>query len=227
MRRYRWSTMGAALVALACLSLTVTACERAPEAPQGSEGEPAPEDTAAEDERERTRGDAFGLPLPPRVLTVYRTEVSVKVTTDMTMAELDRFLRKNLIDYEFLSINGAVRAVPLRDHMPIVQVTRPYGPQHPRQVFYALPQRAVKARAATSGAPKGDARGERAEVASARQPAVKRKRGAPVELRTSKGELLAPGARWGVPYTPPPGTPLHKEKNRHNFGRPFGQWIPN
>lgn len=49
-------------------------------------------------------------------------------------------------------------------------------------------------------------------------------KGEPVEIRTKDGELLAPGAKWGEPYTPPEGSPLHRPIYRHNFGRPFGDW---
>ncbi len=49
-------------------------------------------------------------------------------------------------------------------------------------------------------------------------------KGEPVEITTDDGELMAPGAKWGEPYVPPEGSPLHQERFRHNFGRPFGDW---
>ena len=57
--------------------------------------------------------------------------------------------------------------------------------------------------------------------------AEKPKKGAPVELTTRTGDLLAPGAKWYEPYTPPPGSPLDKPRYKGNFGTPFGKWVDN
>lgn len=222
------------LVALTC-ALPLAGCDRDGDDQQGAGSPsadlgPAPAEAGAEATRDR--GDAFGLPLPPQsVLGVRRSERRISVNTRMTLPMLERFFRRNFIDYEIIRVGNVVRAVPLREHMPRVRASRPRGASHPRQVVYTLPYTPeelatgrpevipVEERRARSGQDPRRRAQERSEPS--------RRPGAPVTLKTRDGRPLAPGARWGEPYTPPPGTPLHTAENRQNFGLPFGKWQLN
>lgn len=192
--------------------------------------EPTPESSEEEEvgTERRERQDAWGLPLPPRVLTIRRTENYVRLTTDMTLAELEQFYNKHLIDYEVIITGGFLRAVSLRSGMPWVRATRPFGPRFPLEVSYVRPIRPPAFIVAEDEDPEDPKVKERVE--RARRARVEKlsgmSPGAPVLLKTGGGELLAPGAKWGVPYTPPEGSPLDKPEYRHNFGQPFGKWTP-
>ena len=200
-----------------------------------SSKEPAPKaptqdsvDSEVKEEAGRERQDAWGLPLPPRVLTIRRTENQVRLTTDMTLAELEQFYNKHLIDYEVIITGGFLRAVSLRSGMPWIRATRPFGPRFPLEVSYVRPIKPpefIIAEDEDPKDPKVKARVERARRARVEK-LSKRSAGSPVLLKAGNGELLAPGAKWGVPYTPPEGSPLDKPEYRHNFGQPFGEWTP-
>ncbi len=180
-----------------------------------------------EERQKRLRGEAFGLPLPPRVLEIVRQGNHIFVKTDLKIKKLEEFYKKNLVDYEVIVVGSSMRAIPLREKMPWIRVSRPFGPRHPLHVTYIAADAVAPAPIVTRG-PGALSEEEVVEELKKRQkplpePHVPR-RGQPVELRTPSGELLAPGARWGEPYTPPPGSPLDKPRNRYNFGVPFGEW---
>lgn len=177
--------------------------------------------------QKRLRAEAFGLPLPPRVVEVVREENHVFVKTDMRLKELEAFYKKNLIDYEVLLVGSTLRAIPLRDGMPWVRVARPFGPRHPLHVTYIHADAVAPPPLQTASGEPLEGEALRKELERRRKPLPKERiprKGEPVMLRTPSGELLAPGARWGEPYTPPPGSPLDKPRNRYNFGQPFGEW---
>ena len=177
---------------------------------------------AGEEAEERERLDAFGLPLPPRVLRVKRYPRKIKVHTDMTMNELEAFYSKHLIDYEVIASGHALRAIPLRAHMPIISGLRPFGPRYPKEIIYKLPPKAIEVADASDGSAQADpsdaSGGQNANTtntddAEARGRAGARRgaaakggerygpppKGTPVRTRTDDGQLLAPGAKWGSP----------------------------
>ena len=209
--------------------LFVSACdgEKAPDAATDAVADMSPEQESEQARQKRLRAEAFGLPLPPRVVDIVREDQHIFVKTDMRIKELEAFYKKHLVDYEILIVGSTLRAIPLRDGMPWVRVSRPFGPRHPLHVTYIHAD-------AVAPPPLQSANGEplegealREELERRRKPLPKErvpKKGEPVMLRTPSGELLAPGAKWGEPYTPPPGSPLDKPRNRYNFGQPFGEW---
>jgi|SRR5690554_3741623 len=180
--------------------------------------------------------EVFGLPLPPDY--VDRLEISdvmVTVHTRMTLDELGAFFRSRLVDYEYVEMSGRLRVVPLRPHSPSLELYNLPGRRGQIMVdYHAAPDIAAREFAASQSIDalaKGDPQVELAVERSRNQrpqgeraPWLSALRGKPVELRTAGGELLAPGAVWGEPYTPPVGSPLYGEQNRENFGRPFGDW---
>ncbi|MFB6264300.1 MAG: hypothetical protein ABEL76_11855 [Bradymonadaceae bacterium] len=185
---------------------------------------------------------AYGLPLPPSTEHVRRYDGSVEVETRMSIDELVAFYRRRLVDYEILRpTKWKLRIVGLRDFMPSIR-GHEYGPlvyltylPRRRRPRPAPPRgsaeeesagekggRAEEADAPAESAPStGGGSVESTLIGPAGQPHEK---GEPVRLKTPDGELLAPGAKWGEPYTPPEGSPLHKPMYRSNFGEPFGEW---
>lgn len=76
------------LALLMCFMLTapLIACDKSKEKETPSEDTKKAQEKDSEAEaRARERADAFGLPLPPRVLTIQRNERQIKLTTDMTL----------------------------------------------------------------------------------------------------------------------------------------------
>ena len=173
----------------------------------------------------RVRGDAFGLPLPPRVLSVERNARHIRVYTDMKIVELEKFYKNQLVDYEVLRSGNTIRAIPLRSYMPWVTVIKPWSYSDPSVVNYRLPlgeelsqKEGVASRPVKPPKPPEQVRREN-------QQRLKARFGTPVGIRMPDGKLLAPGARWGKPYYPPKGSPLAKEVENH--GKPFGEWEMN
>ncbi len=198
-----------------------------------SQGDVAPTHTEESQEdlknSKRLRGDAFGLPLPPRVVDIVRQGDHIFVKTDMRLKELEQFYNDNLVDYEVIVVGSSMRAIPLRDKMPWIRVSRPFGPRHPLHVTYIQADAVAPPPLQTPDGKPLEGEALRKELERRRKPLPTEsvpKRGKPVLLKTPSGELLAPGARWGEPYTPPPGSPLDKPENEYNFGLPFGQWQP-
>lgn len=187
--------------------------EEPPERKQVAE---KPEQTDApkeEADKPAPRTEAFGLPFPPKVTKVEDRGKKVRVRTDTPLAEIQKFFETRLTDFEILTPGYEVRAVGLRDYMPEVYA---YGVGSQTYVVY-IPPKNKPAEAAKDGS--------EASKAPEKEPPSEPKYGEKVLDRTSDGRLLAPGARWGQPYTPPPGSPLHQERYRSNFGRPFGEWT--
>lgn len=180
--------------------------------------------------------EVFGLPLPPDYVDrIEISETMVTVHTRMTLEELSAFFRSRLVDYEYVEMSRRIRAVPLRPHSPSLELYNLPGRGGQVVVdYHAAPDIAAREHVeaqAIDAIAKGDPQLELAVERARKQtpqgeraPWLSALRGKRVELRTAEGELLAPGAVWGEPYTPPVGSPLYGEQNRENFGRPFGDW---
>ncbi|MFU8803657.1 MAG: hypothetical protein ACNA8W_07615 [Bradymonadaceae bacterium] len=179
-------------------------------------------------ENEKAR-EAFGLPLPPEVISIRRQAVMVEVITPMNFQALEEFFSARLPEYEFVRTRHILHGLPLYSYMPRIRVTRRGGRRSHSRVEYQLPRSWWEGSQSIEGI--DDTMAKTIETAreamrTTIDPGDSREPGSPVTLRTRDGELLAPGARWGEPYNPPVGTPLHTKRNSANFGRPFGEWHP-
>lgn len=186
-------------------------------------GERAEEEGAGADDADALT-EVFGLPVPPNSEPGARTEHRVRVTAPLNLNELAEFFERELVDFELLPSRNMLRAVGLRSYMPEIRAF-PHGPFSHIEYIQPRPQPR-----ADSGEEQADDEPKREVIISGRdlpsQASTPRyQKGDPILERTPDGELLAPGARWGEPYTPPTGSPLDLKRNRSNFGRPFGQWI--
>lgn len=162
---------------------------------------------------------AFGVPFPPKVGTVVRRNSSVKVTTEMDLDQIEQFFKTRLQDFEILRpAPNKIRVVGLYEYMPAVRGHQ-YGSAS--ILFYRGGRKKPEPSERRSGRSE-DAESESADRVESDQ--REREPGTPVRLKTDDGELLAPGAKWGEPYEPPPGTPLHKPRYRANWGKPIGEW---
>lgn len=179
---------------------------------------------------EPAKREVFGVPLPPRVRAMSKNENYVWVETDMNISALEKYYRQALAgqDYEVIRVNATLRIVGLRPFMAVVKAAYIRGPRtYVRMIF--MPARTVEDRREAAKIAQGDdadakqARRAR-EAAAAALPSETP--GSPVMLKTSSGELLAPGAKWGEPYYPPKNSPLDTPAMKHNWGKPFGQWMP-
>jgi hypothetical protein len=176
------------------------------------------------------RREIFGLPLPPSVVSIEDKGPWTQVKSAMTLDEIKAFFESRLTDYELLEPRHQIRLIGLRDYMPEIYA---YGSGDYTFVVYrppASPEDQAKDSAGAEGTADGRADGAEqgsteAGATASRKAINQRKRGEQVLDRTSDGELLAPGARWGVPYTPPPGSHLDQKRLRSNFGRPYGEWM--
>ena len=218
------------LFVLVMCAFTLTACggcgaddaegESVDETEQTSEGEASSSDADMAKNRE-----AYGLPMPPQVLSVRREPDKTVVMTDMTLEEVTSFYESRLQDYEILRPGRKIRVLGLRDYMPEIS-GRKFGGN---VELHYWPNKLGGSDRAEAEEGEGDEAGDDQEGASASaqkfKPIHKRKRGEPVRDRTADGELVAPGARWGEPYTPPPGTPLDQKRFESNFGKPYGTWV--
>ena len=149
---------------------------------------------------------------------------------------MEAFFAERLDYYEVLKVGVRLQVVHLRPYSPGVEAYHFGGRGSHVVLNYRLPadqaQREAEAReleefhALLEKARAENPRPNRRRPRGERPEWLDDLRGRPVELRTKDGQLLAPGARWGEPYTPPEGSPLHTPQNIHNFGRPFGDWRP-
>lgn len=176
--------------------------------------------TASSDAAEDRGREAFGLPFPPKVANVTRRDSGVKVSTRMELDQLERFFEARLQDFEILRpAPNKIRVVGLYEYMPAIRGHQ-FGPV---SVLYYRDRREEpeepEEEAAASTESEGAGESEESEGGGREY-----RPGTPVRLETGDGEPLAPGAKWGEPYTPPPGTPLHKPRYRENFGKPIGEW---
>lgn len=215
---------------LALLGASLGGCKDEPDTSEKAE-KPAPKkavDASAKAEevhpfmRER---EAYGLPFPPEVAYVKKGDNFVEVGTRLKIDDLEAYFKKRLVDYEFIRPGKRhLRILGLRSYMPSIWIFY-HSPRTPIAVRYVRP-----APPAGKAAPGGlevatNAKGDPGSTNAA--PRHKPKKGDPVNLTLPDGTPLAPGARWGESYTPPANSPLHQKRFRANFGKPFGEWIPN
>lgn len=167
----------------------------------------------------------YGLPLPPGVIDIREEGARISVRTHLPLSEVKAFFDTHLTDYEILDGGHEIRAIGLREFMPHMYA-RAAGS---RSIVVYLPavqpggdDQDDQDQADSSSGP-GAASAK--EASRSNPPLSSRKRGDPVRDRTPDGKLLAPGARWGEPYTPPPGSPLDQKRLESNFGKPFGEWV--
>lgn len=170
---------------------------------------------------------AFGLPFPPDVLEVIRTKTDVRVTTRLTLDEVRDFFEARLVDFELIDEGRKLRVIGLRDYMPEIvayqsgKIVRLHYRSAPERPKIAGAEAGADGQASVDHPPETT---ERKFTRTDQKLPSERRPGDPVTDRTADGQLVAPGARWGEPYTPPQGSPLHTKRNRPNFGRPYGQW---
>ena len=201
------------------------ACDAKPPAPKTPPAPPEPEALP-----EPARRDVFGVPLPPRVRSMARNEHYVWVETDMNIPQLEAFYREALAakEFEVLRVNSTLRIVGLRPFMPVVKAAHVRGKRtNVRMIF--MPSRSsegLNARRgqADPGEPAATTQARRQRQQEQEQERASQAPGQDVLIKTSSGELLAPGAKWGEPYWPPEGSALHTRAMKHNWGKPFGQW---
>lgn len=186
-----------------------------PAPPESSERSPAPVADAPPPEPDPFDRLVFGLPIPPRATGLHDEGHRVRVKVAMNLREVGAFFEENFVDFEILYSRDAVHAVGLRDYMPRVHAY-PYG--HSSFVVYS------RAKLKPEEVKKAAAEAKAQNIPTPREIASYKK-GDPVLERAADGRLLAPGARWGEPYTPPPGSPLDTVHFRANFGLPYGEWV--
>ena len=227
-----------AIVVIGCLfGVMGCRCQSEPD-PEPEEVVEEADDAEAEEEAEQELVELFGLPLPPNYFDVRQYDERARVSTGMSLDELEEFFSAELVDYEVLRPEERLQVLPLRSEQAQATAYR-YGGRRGHVVINyrrALPE-PVWQRPTPSEPEEDEEPEEVAEVAERDEPSLPTMqtgserpdwldavKGEPVELRTADGELVAPGARWGEPYTPPEGSPLDQERMRPNFGRPFGDW---
>ncbi len=222
------------LAALVCSLLLATACKRTDPTPTPK---PAPVKQAKVDEaptkeelekiaRER---EAFGLPLPPDAVHIHRTDAYVTAYSYMKLAEIEAFYKSRLIDYEFIYPDAQnqpnrppreLHIIGLRTFMAQVTIRHTGGKNGTAVLDFRPPSQPV----VTPEIAQNPASNQPDNPDNIAPVERRREKGMPVLDRNAKGELIAPGARWGEPYTPPKGTPLHTKRNSENFGQPYGEW---
>lgn len=195
-------------------------------APPASPPPALPESAQAEEAPLR---EAFGLPLPPRVKEIRRADLQVTVDTDMTLRQLELFFKPRATDYEVLFVNGTLQIIGLREGMARASASYIAGTMSHVRIYYNAPRAEGEVNAPAQlvqGEPAPLSPGvDTSQRPQRRAPYQPPRRGEEVKIMTEDGRQLAPGARWGEPYFPPEGSPLHDETHRSNWGRPFGEWI--
>ena len=162
------------------------------------------EELVEEDVLDGVPDRVFGLPVPDRITHHRKFAGSTRLMTKNDLETVHKFFTTQLVDYEIVEVGRGYIAVGLHPYQSQVEYRRKGRLQYPVELVYR------------KGAPK------KTEIAAKTPIRVK---GTPVDLKTKNGDLLAPGARWGEPYTPPVNSPLNKKKFRSNFGKPFGTWV--
>ena len=147
----------------------------------------------------------FGLPVPPNAFSHFKIGDDEAVLIKTILETVKYFYQKNLVDYEIVEQDRKIFIIGLRSFMASAKI---YFYTNKKQSPLIIKFSPAKTEF------------EKEEI----EQKYSRKKGAEVKLRTKTGELVAPGARWKEPYTPPVGTPLHKERYRLNWGKPFGEW---
>lgn len=203
------------------LALTVSALSACRDDPP-SAPPPTPEVVQEVEPRQEERS-VFGVPLPPRVRSVSRQPHEVWVETDMNIDALERFYREELkrTDFEVVRVLNSLRIIGLRPMTALVRASYIRGNRSNVRMLF-VPSHQLNVRANAAQEEQADAPEEKTKVRRVRSSS--QDEGKPVELKTPDGKLLAPGAVWGKPYYPPPGTPLHKREFEVNWGLPLEKW---
>lgn len=166
----------------------------------------APEPAAQVDEPSspsiQEQREAFGLPLPPEIIDIRRKDLMIVAHTRLSLAEVAKFYEGKLPDHEVIEERRSRQYIPLRETLPELYAF---------QGAYSAPTR-LRFRIDKPVIPPE----QRVEI----------KPGDPVNFKLPDGRDLAPGAVYGEPYFPPPGSPLSDKRYRSNWGKPFGQWVP-
>lgn len=152
----------------------------------------------------------FGIPVPPQAFSHFTLSNDEAILTKLSLQQVENFYKKNLVDFEVIRQDKRVFVVGLRTFMASAQVSY-YTTRSDAAVIvqFKKPQKYLNPPKYKDGK------------------IIMPKKGDKVELLTSDGKLLAPGATWFEPYTPPVGSPLHKPRYQSNWGTPFGKWKQN
>ena len=222
MTRFKYRLMGALLLmALGAPACSSDAPKEAPAKKQKAKKKsekPKEEQASIEDQRR-----AFGVVLPPEVISLKRFDAYARVETKLKLPEVKSFYESKLVDYELIEHHRQIKFIGLRDFMPEIQAM---------QMAWKAPTTVIIRRRESTVTPEPLPVPERPKVEITVSNAGDRQygggrysKGDPVQLRTADGELLAPGARWGQPYTPPKGSPMDRQRYKSHFGKPFGEWT--
>ncbi len=231
----RWATI------LFALSLVV-GCRSAEEPEPQVEVEPEEEIVEEDDEDARHRAEVselYGLPMPPDYFHVQRQNYRIRVSTEIPLEEVAEFFEDHAVDAEVFRSGVRVEVIPLRSQSGRASAYNYGGRNGYTVIDYRRPPDRVAARASADEQDhrmQRDPEKERIDamtrvdadpvpITKPQLPVwVAQKKGEPVEARDERGNLIAPGARWGEPYIPPEGSYLHNERYRHLWGRPYGAW---
>jgi hypothetical protein len=205
-------------------SLVEMACSKGAVDSPASLAEPETADTGAlqkaDVDSDPPMREAFGLPLPPEVMSVVSGPHAVTVKTPLDLDELENFFKSRLVDFEILRPRAKIQIIGLHEGSPQIN-----------GIFFWARNGGYTQLEYRAGRPEikdTDTTQKQAgqNVARTRHQPRKRVAGTAVTEKTPDGVDLAPDARYGKPYTPPKGSPLHRQDNRANFGKPYGEWIP-
>lgn len=213
------STLG--IIALALTTLLCGACDSDPpeadKAPVVTEQVDAGQPDASAAPRLRM---AYGIPLPPQVMSVREQHTNIVVMTSMSVEELEDFYAGRLTDFEVIRDGLNLQIVGLRSNMASVIGGHPGYRHLPVELIFYAPKPEKQKPLNLKGEP----------VAREYKPAPEDwfdsgVAGTAVKMRTEDGQLMAPGAVWGKPYTPPKGSFFDQRTFKPNWGRPFGEWT--
>lgn len=239
----RWALLLGSLLA----GLVLFSGCRAEEESAPSEPPPVEEEVDEEgDEKAQEHAEVaelYELPLPPEYFNIQHQKFRVRVATEMDVEEVAQFFEEQAVDVEVFRRSTSADVLPLRSHSGRAKIFNFGGRNGHTVIEYRRPPSLNNQAAADDD--EDDDRPEmseeeqaQAERIAASPPMVKpqsldeprlpvwvaEKRGEPVEIRDASGQLVAPGAKWGEPYTPPEGSPLHDERYRRYWGKPYGTW---
>lgn len=219
MKRY-YTGIAAVLVILPFVA--VTGCDKEEQAPVRRElavDEPDAGETDVRTDPPEIRR-AFGIPIPPDVEGVQEFDAQIIVVTRMKIDEIEEFYLSRLTDYEVIRDGLQIQIVGLRSNMAGARGGHMGSANMPVELVYYPPKPPRQQALNLKGEPV-----EKEHVPPPDDWFDKGLKGKPVDMRTTDGTLMAPGARWGEPYVPPEGTFFHKRTFKPNWGRPFGEWT--
>ncbi len=184
--------------------LVVGGCKDTPPPAKVSKDKAESTTAAQSPEDEQTlkeQREAFGIPLPPEITSVSRGEAVIIATTKLKLPEVMKFYEGKLPEYELIKAPRNTTYVPLREYTPEIFAEQ-LSFTSPTELSFRLRKKPVPV-----------------------EERVVLKPGDPVHFTMPDGQDLAPGAVYGEPYTPPPGSPLANPRYKSNWGKPFGSWV--